>query len=326
MNYRDFIKLLDINTITGAYLLHGEDEFFKEHCLRSCEDMISSDAKVFDLRVLHDADRDSIMEACEMLPLLSAHSVVVIKGLASGADSKELAEYLETLPGSTALFIGVKGELDSKSKLLSFFARNGGEVLFTRPDESEAAAWCVITASRRGAVIERSTANTLVGLVGTDMVRLSNELQKAIDRVGSGGVITPDIISNSAIGNIEFKVFDAINCLTAAKPADGLRALHVLLSEKDDQPIIIGAMLSNFRRMLEGRRLMDSGLSVKAAAAKMPGKSYPNEKACTTAKKYSATDLSALISVLSLALYEDRSGGADAAETVENALASFDWK
>ena len=325
MKYRDFLKLLDINTVHGAYLLHGEDEFFKEICLRSCEELISSDARVFDLRVLHDADRDSIMEACEMLPLLSPCAVVVVKGLASGADGKELVEYLEALPQTTALFIGVKGELDPKSKLLGFFSQSGGEVLFDRPDASEAASWCVFTATRLGAVLDRSVANTLVGLVGTDMVRLSNELQKAVDRVGSGGVITPDIISSSTVGNIEFKVFDAINCLTGAKTVDGLRALHALLSEKDDQPIIVGALLSNFRRMLEGKRLMDSGLSVKAAAAKMQGKSYPNEKACAAAKKYSAKSLSELVSSLSLALYEQRSGGADAAEAIESAIAAFDW-
>ncbi|MBR5947896.1 MAG: DNA polymerase III subunit delta [Clostridia bacterium] len=325
MKYRDFLKLLDINTVKGAYLLHGEDEFFKEACLRSCEELIPAESRVFDLRVLHDADRDSIMEACEMLPLLSPACVVVVKGLASGADCKELAEYLENLPDTTALFIGVRGELESKSKLLGFFSRNGGEVLFDKPNEAEAAAWCVVTASRRGTSIDRSVASILVGLVGTDMVRLSNELQKAIDRVGEDGVITADIISSSAIGNIEFKVFDAINCLTSAKPADGIRALHALLSEKDDQPIIIGALLSNFRRMLEGRRLMDTGLSVKAAAAKLPGKSYPNEKACAAAKKYTAKSLSALISALSLALYKERSGGSDAAESVEIALCAFNW-
>ena len=325
MKYRDFSKLLDINTVRGSYLLHGEDEFFKEICLHSCEELISSDARVFDLRVLHDADRDAIMEACEMLPLISPCSVVVVKGLASGADSKELVEYLEALPQTTALFIGVKGELDSKSKLLGFFAKSGGGVLFDRPDAAEAASWCVFTAARLGAVLDRSVANTLVGLVGNDMVRLSNELQKAVDRVGSGGVITPDIISSSTVGNIEFKVFDAVNCLTGAKTVDGLRALHALLSEKDDQPIIVGALLSSFRRMLEGKRLMDSGLSVKAAAAKMQGKSYPNEKACTAAKKYSAKSLSELISLLSLALYEQRSGGADAAKAIESAIAAFDW-
>ena len=325
MNYKEFVKKLDINTIGGAYLLHGEDEFFKENCLRACAEMVSAEAKVFDLRVLHDADRESIMEACEMLPLLSPRSVVVVKGLAQGTDGKELAEYLENLPETTVLIIGVKGELETKSKLLGFFSQNGGEVLFNKPDAAEAAAWCVVTASRRGVMLDRAVANTLVGLVGTDMVRLSGELQKAIDRVGEGGVITAEIISSSAISNIEVKVFDAINCLTSAKTSDGLRAIHALMLEKDDRPMIIGALLSNFRRMLEGRRLMDSGLTVKAAAMKMPGKSYSNEKACTAAKKYTQKNLASLVSALCVAIYDERSGGADAAQSVENALAAFDW-
>lgn len=324
MNYREFLKKLNIETVSGAYLLHGEDEFFKEACLRSCEELIPEDARVFDLRVIHDAGAEAVMEACEMLPLLSPRSVVVAKGVEQGAD-KALAEYLENMPETTALFIGVKGELDSKSKLLAFFSSRGREVLFTKPDQAEAAAWCVVTASRRGAVLDKATAATLVGLVGTDMVRLNNELQKAIDRVGEGGVITAETVSGSTVSSIEFKVFDAINCLSAGKSADGIRALHSLLSEKDDRPLVIGALLSNFRKMLEGRRLMDAGLSVKAAAAKLPGKSYPNEKACAAAKKYSAAALAQLVEAVSLALYEERTGGTDSAEKTENALASFPW-
>ena len=70
---------------------------------------------------------------------------------------------------------------------------------------------------------------------------------------------------------------------------------------------------------------MDAGLSVKAAAAKLPGKSYPNEKACAAAKKYSAAALAKLVEAVSLALYEERTGGTDSAEKTENALASFPW-
>lgn len=325
MNYREFVKLLNIETVKGAFLLHGKDEFFKEASVRSAEGLISDDAKVFDLRVLYEPDRDSLTAACEMLPLLSPRSVVIAKGIGAGCDSKELADYLENMPETTVLFISVKGELDSKSKLLAFFSKNGGEVLFDTPSESELAAWCSITASRRGAVLERSAAATLVGLVGNDIVNLNNELQKLIDRVGEGGVITPELISSSAIGNIEFEVFGAINCLTAGKAKDGLRALSGLLSEREDQPKIIGALLSNFRKMLEGRRLMDTGLSPKAAAAKLPGKSYPNEKACMAAKKYSAARLAELVSALSLALYNERSGGADASGAILTAIAAFDW-
>ena len=325
MNYREFLKQIDGGAASGAYLLHGEEEFFKENCLRMAEKLVAEEARFFDLAVLRDADPASIASACEKLPLMSPRSVVTVRGLASGADGAELAEYVLTIPETTLLVIAVRGKLEAKSKLLSALQKKGREVLVMPPSELEAAKWCVASAARRGASIDESTARTLVGLVGVDMLALNNELQKAIDLVGEGGVITAATVSLSAVNNIEYRVFEAIDCFTSGKAGDGMRALNALLREERDPSRTIGALLSSFRRMLEARRLMDGGMSPRMAASRMDGKSYANEKACSAAKKYTSERLASLIGTLALAVYEQRSGGEDAANAVEAAMLGFDW-
>lgn len=75
-----------------------------------------------------------------------------------------------------------------------------------------------------------------------------------------------------------------IDCFTAGKVRDGMRALHGLLEDRDAALGIASFLESRFKLMLEGRKLMDGGLSAQTAAAKLEGNRYANTKACTAAK------------------------------------------
>ena len=190
---------------------------------------------------------------------------------------------------------------------------------------SDIIKWCMKTANKQGAVLDSDTARTFAGLVGTDMTAISNELQKLIDTVGPGGTITRDVISRCTVGSIEFQVFAMIDCFTAGKVRDGMRALHGLLEDRDAALGIASFLESRFKLMLEGRKLMDGGLSAQTAAAKLEGNRYANTKACTAAKKYSSAKLAELVGNLANVGYGVVSGGAAAVDALEKIMAGFEW-
>ena len=190
---------------------------------------------------------------------------------------------------------------------------------------SDIIKWCMKTANKQGAALDSDTARTFAGLVGTDMTAISNELQKLIDTVGPGGTITRDTISRCTVGSIEFQVFAMIDCFTAGKVRDGMRALHGLLEDRDAALGIASFLESRFKLMLEGRKLMDGGLSAQTAAAKLEGNRYANTKACTAAKKYSSAKLAELVGNLANVGYGVVSGGAAAVDALEKIMAGFEW-
>lgn len=75
--------------------------------------------------------------------------------------------------------------------------------------------------------------------------------------------------------------------------------------------------------MLEGRKLMDGGLSAQTAAAKLEGNRYANTKACTAAKKYSSAKLAELVGNLANVGYGVVSGGAAAVDALEKIMAGL---
>ena len=229
------------------------------------------------------------------------------------------------MPESSILLINIKGAADSKNSLVKRLRSEGRAVEFDELPLSDIIKWCMKTANKQGAVLDSDTARTFAGLVGTDMTAISNELQKLIDTVGPGGTITRDTISRCTVGSIEFQVFAMIDCFTAGKVRDGMRALHGLLEDRDAALGIASFLESRFKLMLEGRKLMDGGLSAQTAAAKLEGNRYANTKACTAAKKYSSAKLAELVGNLANVGYGVVSGGAAAVDALEKIMAGFEW-
>ena len=326
MNHTDFFKLISSGALTGAYFLHGEEEFVKESAVRRVSELVPEEFRAFNLTLLHDAALDRIIESCETLPVFSDRSVVILRGLASSVDTAKLTEYLLRLPETTLLLIVVQGKADERSALVKFFIKQGKDVCFNALEERDVIKWCMKTAVSNGVSLDQNAARTFVGLVGTDMTSISNELQKAIDSVGPGGTITAEVISRTTIGNIEYQIFGMLDCFTAGKVKDGMRALHNMLEQDRDAPLSIAGFLeSRFKLMLIGKKLMETGLSPKAAAARMEGNSYGNEKSCRAAAKYSVEELTKLVSDISLVNYKRISAGEDPIRSIERIMIGFNW-
>lgn len=325
MDYNSFFNGIKTSSLTGAYLLHGEEEFVKNSALQEVQNLISPDMRVFNVTVLTDSVEGEVIDACETLPFFGDKKLVICHGISSEADTDKLIEYLKHIPEFALLIIEIRGTLQEKSKLFKFFKSIDHDVLFSYLTESDIIKWCMSFAVRNGVALDRNTARSFVGLVGTDMTSVSNELQKAIDMVGEGGVITNDVILQCTVGNIEVRIFEMLDCFTNGKVKDGIGLLHILLEDENEALGIASFLESRFRLMLEGRVLMDRGLSVSAAASKMEGSRYANEKACKAAQKYSVNKLADLVSSLADVGYTMMRGGVRASSLLESIMLSFAW-
>lgn len=325
MDYNDFFALIKTTALRGVYLLHGEEEFVKDSAIRSAVSLIGEDVRAFNYESLTEPDENSIVESCETLPLFSDFKLVICQGLSSGIDNDKLIEYLKNIPETTVLLIVFRGNVNEKSKLLKYFRSSGKEVLFAELDESEVIKWCMSYAVRNGVGMDKNSARLLVGLVGVDMTAISNEMNKAVDMAGPGGVITADVISRCTVSNVEVKIFEMLDCFTSGKVRDGMKLLHILLEDENEALGIASFLESRFKVMLEGRKLLDTGLQPRTAAQKMEGSRYANEKACKAASKYSYEQLAAAVKEFAGVGYTMMSNGGKASSLIETIMLKFNW-
>lgn len=324
MNYRDFYKIISADALTGAYLLHGDEEYVKECAVKAAFDTVPKELRVFNTAVLTDAAPEAVIESCETLPLFYNKRVIICRGITDRVNEK-FYEYLTEIPDTAVLLIVIKGEMQEKAPLLKHFRKIGRDALFTELSEYDIAEYCVKTAYRQNVRLDMRAARFLIERVGTDMAAVKNELQKAVDAAGEGGTITKTIISECTTANQEYRVFEMLDKFTSGRVSEGMRALHSMLSDESEAMGVAAFLESRFKLMLEARLLLDSGLSVDKAAARLEGNRYASKKACLAAKKYSAARLRKLVKTLSSAGYLKIDGGLKVSVQTENAMLGFEW-
>jgi DNA polymerase-3 subunit delta len=108
---------------------------------------------------------------------------------------------------------------------------------------------------RRGCRIEPSALGHLIGLVGTRLNRLVNELEKLALYAGGG------IINNSAVEELvprarEHTSWELWDAIIERNRKRALRLMERLLDDGNDPLMVLGALAGLYRRMLAAKELM----------------------------------------------------------------------
>ncbi len=319
MNHTAFFKLISGNELSGAYLLHGEEEYVKDQALQAVLATADEAARDLNIQFFDSAEAQAIIEACEMLPFFSSRRIVVCRALPLEEQWKKIDAYIPSMPASTLLIFIVRSNANASLGIVKSMKAGGRLVQFDILDENEAIKWVCQQAHRYGSIITPASARFLVKLVGCSLCDLRNEFIKAADYAGPENEITNEIISKAVTRNIEYGVFSMIDYFIAGKTADGLRALDSLL-ERESAFSIAALMAGRFKLMLQAKICAEQGMDKNSAAAKIGGSPYAAKSAFDAAKRYSKQKLEKNILAFSDVGYQQISGQMKDVEALELAV------
>lgn len=180
----DILKELRAKNYRPIYYLMGEEAYYIDLIADYITDNILSETeKEFNLSVLYGSDVDisTVINAAKRYPMMCEHQVIVVREAQAIRNIEELSYYLQKPLKSTILVICHKhGVLDRRKKLAAEIEKVG--VLFESKKVKEAQLPAFITSylKRKGVDIEPKAASILADFVGTDLSRLTGELEKLI--------------------------------------------------------------------------------------------------------------------------------------------------
>jgi DNA polymerase-3 subunit delta len=319
MNHTDFFKALKADTLSGAYLFHGAEEYVKDSALKALYESVDDAARELNTQTLDAADAQGIIDACETLPFFAKRRIAVCRALPREADWERLSGYIGNIPATTLLVFFQRGQVNKTSGLYKALSKQNRVVEFETLNETETVKWLTQRTVQLGVTITPSAAQYLAAIAGQDLYTLGNELTKAAGYAGAGREVSREIISLAVTRNIEYGVFAMIDCFVAGKAEEGLRALSELLTR--ESPFGLASLLSNnFRQMLLARRMIDRGLGRAAAVSALGGSPYAAGKAYDAAKRYSEGKLTECVRRFSDVDYLQISGRMDARDALEQAI------
>ena len=198
----DILKELRAKQYRPIYYLMGEESYYIDLIADYITDNVLSETeKEFNLTVVYGADVDvaTIINAAKRYPMMSEHQVVVVKEAQAVRNMEELSYYLQKPLLSTILVICHKhGTLDRRKKLAAEVDKVG--VLFEskKIKDAQLPGFIASYMKRKGVDMEPKATVMLADFVGSDLSRLTGELEKLIITLPAGQKrVTPEQIEKN---------------------------------------------------------------------------------------------------------------------------------
>ena len=183
------------------YLLLGPERFLRDTAARSITEVALHGTL---LREFNESSfnlqRDSVhsaIAAAEQLPMMSERRVVRIRDFARLRDSDEetLIRYLND-PSPATVMIFIADELDKRKKSTKSLLDNCVVVDFPPLKDAEARAWAKSRLKELKVTADDAVLSEIIGLVGTDVQTLFNEIDKLASAVADTGRITSEVVDD----------------------------------------------------------------------------------------------------------------------------------
>ena len=198
----DILKELRAKQYRPIYYLMGEESYYIDLIADYITDNVLSETeKEFNLTVVYGADVDiaTVINAAKRYPMMSEYQVVIVKEAQAIRNMEELSFYLQKPLNSTILVICHKhGTLDKRKKLVAEVEKVG--ILFEskKIKDSQLPAFINSYMKRKDIDMEPKASAMLADFVGTDLSRLTGELEKLIITLPAGQKrVTPEQIEKN---------------------------------------------------------------------------------------------------------------------------------
>ncbi len=216
--YEEIVRNLKNRTYAPVYFLMGEEDYYIDRISDYILDTILTETeKEFNQTVLFgmDTDINTVINAARRYPMMSEHQVVVVKEAQNLKNLENLTYYLQKPMPSTILVLCYKhGVLDRRKKIVAEIEKNG--VLFEskKLKDSQLPGFISTYLKRKKVEIEPKASEMMAEFVGTDLSRMTGELDKLIITLPEGQKrITPEQIEKNIGISKDFNNFELRNAL-----------------------------------------------------------------------------------------------------------------
>lgn len=255
--------------IAPLYLFAGEERYLHERALQLLYDTIDESLRLFNLTVLTiGADNGTgskitaamAIDSANQMPMMAARRIVVVRDFDKIKEDEQdpVFAYLSN-PSPAATVVFQAASPDKRRKLTSTLVKSCVVVAFDLLDEPHATRWAQDYLKELGCKIEPAALRSLIGLIGTGLSRLSNELEK-LAAYSNGSVIDTAAVHELVPRAREHASWELWDAIIGRDRKRALKLMNRLLDDSDPLPIL-GSLASYYRRLLIGKEMVERGAS-----------------------------------------------------------------
>lgn len=312
-----------------VYLFHGEEPYYIDLFSDYIEKNLLSEAeKGFNQTVLYGRETDvlTVLNSAKRYPMMSDYQLVLIKEAQDmkwgkeGDDKKgqdPLLAYLEKpLPSTVLVFCYKHGKFDKRKKTYKAIEKSGCIFESAPIYDNKVPGWVEDYAREKAYRINPRASALIADYLGTDLSKISNELDKLMLNIPKGNEITVDDVQNNIGISKEYNVFELQDAIAKRNVLKANQIVSYFAANPKANPIqmVLGALNTWFTKVLKFHYIQDR--SAANLARELGVNPYFVKDYELAAKNYSMGRLFDIMSILRE--YDLKTKGVDSTGNTES--------
>lgn len=323
MKFEEIIANLQKRIYHPVYFLYGEEPYYIDQISGFIAANVLSDAeKSFNQTVLYgkDSDGPQVVNAAKRYPMMAERQVIIVREAQELKDFESLVHYIEKPLQSTLLVINYKYKNpDGRKKVFKLLMEKAISFESKKLYDSQIPGWITGYLTKKKYNIQPKAASLLAEFLGSDLSKISNELDKLIIVLGdSERTITPLHIEKNIGISKDYNQFELQNALGKRDTVKANRIIHYFAQNQKTNPIpqTLASLYYFFSKLLILHYLKDRSKQNVAKVLKV--NPYFANDYIDAAGRYRPAKIVEIMSVLRE--YDMRSKGFGGDTTPEGAL------
>lgn len=242
--YLEILKDIRNKNFKPVYFLMGEESYFIDLITDAIiENALTDDERDFNQTIMYGSDVDNygtVVNAAKRYPMMAQRQLVVVKEAQQISNIELLSFYLKQPLASTILVINHKHGVVKSKKLLSEVEQVGVLYESKKLYDNQLPAFINNYVAASGRTIENKAMQMIADFIGSDLNRLTSELDKLRISMGEANTrITPDDVERNVGVSKDFNNFELLNAIVTRNVVKANQIVNYFEHNPKSNPFVV---------------------------------------------------------------------------------------
>ena len=274
---KQLIANIQEGRLAPFYLLMGEETYYIDKISEYiAENVLTEEERGFNQVILYGKDVGvaDIISQAKRFPMMAEYQVVIVREAQHlSRNMEKFLPYLENMQPTTILVLCYKYKsIDRRKKLAKKITEHGGVVFESKKlYDNQVADWIRKVLLGAGYKISHKAAALLVEYLGTDLSRISNELEKLKIILPKGSEIDPNHIEQHIGISKDYNNFELKKAIATRDIPKATRIIKYFSENPRENPFVVTVALLHtfFTQVLQYHGLSDHSPKNVASALRI---------------------------------------------------------